>query len=291
VGGKQGLAARLAKYLGPVADSSTYFEPFLGAGSVFLRVDARKAVLGDANGHLIEMYRSVRDHPREVARYVRAFALADSEDNYRQVRAEYNAARRGARRAAMFIYLNRACYNGVFRVNSKGKYNVPWGGKSRLLIPSRACLERMSEKLRTAELEAGDYRSVVRRARDGDTVYLDPPYPPLNGTAYFTHYTKDRFDAADQLAVARLARSLADRGCKVIVTNADTESIRALYDGWHIDTIDVPRYVTGKRRYRVQELVITSPPPRTQEANDQAAMRSQLPKVQNSNEQLTMEEA
>jgi DNA adenine methylase len=256
-GGKQYLLPRI---LGEIPDRLTgrYFEPFLGAGSVYLALAPAEAVLSDLNEHLIDTYVAIRDAPDEVAALVAAHARADSPDHYYQVRHEYNAARASPARAAMFIYLNRAGYNGVFRVNRGGEYNVPYGQKDRLTVPSQSYLQRMARTLSSAQVRAEGYDVVLEGAEHGDLVYLDPPYPPLNGTAYFTHYTKERFGDADQRAVAELARSLRDRGCRVLVTNADTALIRELYDDWYLRPLTVPRWVTGRKRYRVQELIISS---------------------------------
>jgi DNA adenine methylase len=216
-------------------------------------------VLSDLNGHLVDMYEAVRDAPAEVARHVAVLGAADSEDHYYQVRDRYNAGRKSPLRAAQFIYLNRACFNGVFRVNREGIFNVPYGFKRQLLLPSENGLTRLGALLAGADLRAESYEAVLNEAERGDFVYLDPPYPPLNGTAFFRHYTKERFDDEDQAAVARTAVALRERGCHVLVSNADLPSIRTLYSGWHISTVTVPRHVAHKAsRLVVRELLIVS---------------------------------
>jgi DNA adenine methylase len=265
-GGKQFLVPELIRALPDGFDSLKYFEPFLGAGSLFIATRPERAQLSDLNGHLIDAYRSIRDSPDAVADLALAHARRDSESYYYSVRDAYNDAGASPERAAQFVYLNRACFNGVFRVNRQGKLNVPYGHKARLLMPSTKALRELSAALKGAELSVATYQEALREASAGDFVYLDPPYPPLNGTAFFTHYTKERFGAADQDELASLANELRARGCLVLMSNADTERIRSLYSGWTMRAIRVARFV-GHHGRPTGELVITSyDPAATKEA-------------------------
>ena len=257
-GGKQYLVRELIRSL-PAQGYGRYYEPFLGAASLFLAAKPELALLSDLNSHLIDTYLQVRHAPEAVHRHLCEHARINSEDYYYSVRRVFNVSPPSPGRAAAFIYLNRAGYNGVFRVNLKGRYNVPYGHKRRVVLPALGYLLRLSEVLSTCRLFAADVSESIASARRGDFVYLDPPYPPLNGTAYFRHYTPSRFEDSDQVALAEAAVRLADRGCNVLITNAETPLIRRLYEGWTVSRVSANRHVTSKRHvHKVTELIITN---------------------------------
>ncbi len=263
VGGKQQIVARLIKKLPEDIDSRRYIEPFVGAGSLFFALAPRAAALSDLNEHLIHCYESIRDEPGRVAYYLGRHRRLSCRDYYDQQRQIYNQnnlkARTSVAQTARFIYLNQACFNGVFRVNKKGEYNVPYGQKDHLALPSLEHLRTVSHLLQSAQIRCASYKDVLVTLGESDFVYLDPPYPPLNGTAYFTHYTKDRFGAEDQEELAHLVAETSERGCKFMMTNADTMEIRKLYSRYSIESLHVTRFVTCKKqRHKVSELVITN---------------------------------
>lgn len=215
--------------------------------------------MSDANQHLIHTYQAIRKDAKAVASYLRVLISQNSEDTYYAVRDAYNKAKPSTKQAARFIYLNRTCFNGVFRVNVRGQFNVPYGHKPAPTFPSVERLQQIGEAFQLADLKCCDYETAVAEAAAGDFVYLDPPYPPLNGTSFFSHYTMDRFSGDRQEKLACVVRSLDTRGCLVMVSNADTKAIRELYKGFKLSSIPVPRYVTCKaNRTKVQELVITN---------------------------------
>jgi len=255
----------LAHVLAPLVPADVhkriYHEPFLGAGSLFFALSHPNARLSDLNKHLVECYTAIRDHPDAISKALRRHAREDSEDHYYAVRELYNRSPAGLARAARFLYLNRTCFNGVFRVNREGEFNVPYGHKESPRFPSSMDLHHVSKTLKTAHLEVQDYQTALQQADTGDFVYLDPPYPPLNGTSYFTHYTADRFSLADQAQVAHSVQDLHSRGCLFMLSNADTGAIRRLYQGFGIHKLSVTRFVSASRKkHRVRELVITNYP-------------------------------
>ncbi|NJL26512.1 MAG: Dam family site-specific DNA-(adenine-N6)-methyltransferase [Thermoanaerobaculia bacterium] len=258
VGGKRRLVTKLAEFLPSDVRERTYHEPFVGAASLFLSVRPKKAVLSDLNEDLISSYEEVRENPALVARYLRHHAHRNSEQYYYRIREQYNlAGSYSAAQAARFIYLNRTCFNGIFRVNTKGQFNVPYGRLTRPLFPDTSHLQIVSEALDAASLQIADFSSILNRAKPGEFVYFDPPYPPLNGTSYFRHYTSGRFDESDQEKLAKVVQELAARGCLVMMSNADTELIRSLYRSFEIAELSVNRPVTCKKeKRRVSELVI-----------------------------------
>lgn len=222
------------------------------------------AFLSDSNSALIDAYNFIRDRAELVAGYLARMAAQDSEPFYYRTRAAYNKALRSKRlssatQAARFIYLNRTCFNGIFRVNQRGQFNVPYGHKVKAWFPKRIELENISNALSQAKVFSEDYRASLEGIPRGSFIYLDPPYPPLNGTSYFNHYTSGRFSDADQHELAAIVRGLDRDGCLVMLSNADTEAMRALYRGFKIRSLPVTRWVTCKKeKHIVRELVVTN---------------------------------
>ena len=226
---------------------------------MFLALRPRAAFLGDANPHLVSMYEYLRKNPLRVARHLSELACQDSHSTYYRVRDQYNTSQPSFAQAARFLYLNRTCFNGIFRVNRNGQFNVPYGYKRNARFPTSMDLQTVAEAFSSARLVPCGYMSIVSAAIPGDFIYLDPPYPPLNGTSYFAHYTMDRFPDDEQNKLANAARSLDARGCMVMISNADTPTIRRLYKGLIIHKLSATRYVTCKSsKHRVGEVVITN---------------------------------
>ena len=260
VGGKSRIVSRLRRHVPRDYRLRTYHEPFLGAASLFLTLRPKSARLSDLNESLIRSFEHVRERPDLVARYLAKHKSLDSSSHYYATREQYNRLSQfSCAQAARFIYLNRTCFNGVFRVNKQGHFNVPYGKLKHPLFPRRSHLQRVSQALQNAKLRAVPYRKALDDAKAGDFVYLDPPYPPLNGTSFFRHYTRDLFNFADQEDLAHAAFQLRDRGCLVMMSNADLPVIRKLYKGMCMRRLEVTRWVTCKNvKHSVSELVITT---------------------------------
>jgi DNA adenine methylase len=238
-----------------------YFEPFVGGAALYFRLRPRFAVLGDSNPDLINMYRCVAWHVEAVIRRLARHREAHGADYYYQMRERWNrpgGLPADVDRAAAFIYLNKTCYNGLWRVNSRGMFNVPLGRYEDPAIFDRLQLRAASRVLQRAELRVGHFADAVAAARAGDFVYFDPPYHPLSDTAHFTSYTSSSFGADDQRELAELARSLVRRGCSVVVSNSDTAFVRELYRGFRIDVVDCARAINSKASARgpQRELII-----------------------------------
>lgn len=259
VGGKARLATQLREFIPNIGDGQKYYEPFLGAGSVFFSLGPSRAVIGDLNHALMSCYRQIKKRPDLVWRYLSELSSGDSEADYYLARDQFNVLDDTPRKAALFVYLNRTCFNGIWRVSRAGEFNVPYGRRRRTLFPSKETLFAIGRTLRRARLVSADFESTLKTASRGDFAYLDPPYPPLNGTAFFTHYTKARFNGDDQARVSATFRDLDRRGCRVLVSNADMPSIRGLYRGYAMQSFDTTRYVAAHgRRYSVRDLVIAN---------------------------------
>jgi DNA adenine methylase len=236
-----------------------YFEPFLGGGAVYLALRPERAVLSDLNADLMNAWRIVRDDPAALMTALDAHVYERA--HYYRVRALDPEALDPVQRAARFIYLNKTCYNGLYRVNSRGRFNVPFGRYPRPpKLYERANLLAVSRLLRDAELLCAPFEEATARAGPGDFVYLDPPYDPLSPTANFTSYTQASFTREDQRRLAAHVRELDGRGCLIAVSNSDTPEIRELYRGFRVETVRMPRHINCKPdgRAPIHELLITN---------------------------------
>src|SRR6266850_1410141 len=259
-GGKQRLAGSLPEFVPQNDEYKRYFEPFFGGGAVFFAIQPEQAILSDSNNELINCYRQVQANPKVVSALVRRYAKRDSSSFFYNIRDGNHKARTKVAKAARFIYLNKAAFNGIYRVNRKGKFNVPYGpSENGPAVPNCVALVAASGCLKRARIVAGDFEFVVRNANRGDLVYLDPPYPPRSDTAYFVHYSADRFGWDEQLRVAKVFRRLARRGCLVMLSNADQKKVVSLYKGFYVHRLNATRWLgSNGDRFRVREIVVTN---------------------------------
>ena len=239
-----------------------FFEPFLGGGAVFFALRPREAVLSDSNPELINAYRQVQSNVEKVIKELHLHKEEHSKAHYYSVRS--SPPEDPVARAAWFLYLNRTCYNGLWRVNSKGGFNVPMGSYKNPRIVDPEKLRRASRALKSARIVCADFESVVMRMRPrpvfGDLVYFDPPYAPLSKTSQFTSYTKEDFTEEDQRRLARVAETLDEKGVRVILSNSETPLIRSLFAESHFVTevVHMSRAISsvGSRRGKIPELLI-----------------------------------
>jgi len=259
-GGKQKVVKYLLPCVPPCTSYKKYFEPFLGGGSLFFALGPEEAILSDVNTDLINCYQQVARFPKAVNTLLRRYALKDSRAFYEKIRTDYRNNLTAKQRAALFIYLNKAAFNGIYRVNKIGQFNVPYGpSASGISLPSEDQLIAASRSLRRAKLATGDFEKILKTAVAGDFIYLDPPYPPRNSTSFFTHYSADRFEWEQQIRVARIFQELADRGCFVMLTNSDQKKIIELYRLFNITRLNVRRWIgSNGDRSHVGEIVVTN---------------------------------
>ena len=254
-GGKQWLAQRLIPLIR--SNAGKYIEPFLGGGAVFFSARPQNAWLSDCNQELVDTYQAIRKNAEAVIRRLRS--LSYTEECYYRVRD--SRPRSPAGRAARFIYLNRTCWNGLYRVNRDGDFNVPMGSfenEPDFVVADR--LRAAKKALQDAKILCQDFEDSCEPAEAGDTVYLDPPYTVAHGENGFLRYNELVFSWEDQERLADSTQRLRRKGCRVIVTNADHPSIIGLYAGFSIMRIVRKSLVAGKvsKRRPVSELLITS---------------------------------
>jgi DNA adenine methylase len=263
VGGKTRLLPELLARM--PAQFGRYYEPFAGGAALFFRVAPERAVLGDDNADLINLYHTVGRKVDDVIRRLVVHRRLHNEGHYYEMRARWNDANVSwthVDRAAAFVYLNKTCFNGLWRVNRAGHFNVPMGRYDDPPICAADQLRAAGAVLRRAELRQGHYREAVADARAGDFVYFDPPYDPVTLTANFTSYTSGAFGPEDQRELAELARRLVARGCKVMLSNSDTPFIRQLYKGFRLDRVRCSRAINSNasKRGDVDEVIIVGAP-------------------------------
>lgn len=264
-GGKAKLAPRIIDAAPP--GFARYIEPFCGAAAVFFALAERPvpAVLADANPDLIETFIVLRDEPDALIDRLRgmshAYLASEPEarrETFYTVRA--SSPRTPAERAARFIFLNKTCYNGLFRVNARGGFNVPHGRYKNPRILDEELLARCSLALQHAELLTEDFAALCSTARPGDFVYLDPPYHPLSATANFTGYTRSDFGAADQLRLRDIFEALTRRGVAAVLSNSAHDFTKQLYGGlgYGIEVVSMSRAINsrGSSRAPIPELLI-----------------------------------
>ncbi len=253
-GGKQWLSARL-KCLIPDTDY-TYYEPFLGGGSLFFTVCPQRAVLGDINTRLIETYKAVRDFPKEVVKILNDWPN-ESKFYYKIRNNEYSDM---VYRAAQLIYLNKSCWNGLYRVNKDGKFNVPFGNNKRAIYNEKH-IYQASCVINNTVLKNCDFQELIKPAKRGDFIYIDPPYTVLHSKNGFRRYNEKLFSWDDQERLASVAQELAEQGCIVIVSNAYSRDVINLYPNFaHLKLLRQSVLASdASRRRKTHEALFISP--------------------------------
>ncbi|MFC3552249.1 DNA adenine methylase [Lysobacter cavernae] len=233
-----------------------YVEPFVGSGAVFFSLSPRKALINDANEDLIDTYRAIKSDWKAVVRLLAKHQKVHSDDYYYQVRAD--APTTLMARAARFIYLNRTCFNGLYRVNRRGEFNVPRGTKNSVVMDSDN-FEEIATRLSRARLMSGDFEKVIDTCGSGDFVYADPPYTVKHNNNGFIKYNERLFSWSDQERLKDALIRAAKRGAKVVVSNADHPSIRELYADAQCLTAERHSVMASEsvRRKRTTELLIS----------------------------------
>lgn len=265
-GGKRQLLPEIRKYLPSRISEYTYYEPFVGAGAVLFALQPKQAVINDSNSQLILTYQVVRNHIEELIDAMRVHQKNNSEEYYYEVRAQdrdpiFFQSLSDIQKAARLIFLNKTCYNGLYRVNSQGLFNVPYGRYKNPAICEETVLRAVHNYLQNNEIEIlnGDFATVTQNADNKSFVYFDPPYHSPDNTN-FTGYQADGFDENEQLRLRNAYIELTERGIKCLLSNSDTDFIRRIFgdNGFQIITVQAKRAINSNSagRGEVNEVLI-----------------------------------
>jgi len=239
--------------------TGTYYEPFLGSGAVFFYLKPTNAIISDINEELVTTYVALRDDYKKVYGKLRKHHSNHNKDYYYEQRATQPKAPSSI--AARFIYLNRTCFNGLYRVNLKGEFNVPKGTKSNVIYEYDD-FQKIADNLSEAQIYRQDFEQTLAAARQGDFAYIDPPYTVNHNQNGFLKYNEQIFSWIDQERLSNVALAAANRGALVMISNANHESIHALYHGkpWRIHIVERPSILsaTSKHRRMTTELIVTN---------------------------------
>lgn len=266
-GGKRQLLDELKMHM--PKKYKTYYEPFVGGGALFFAIQPKNAVINDLNTELANLYRTVRTNNsyKKLLETLDKHEVQHSEEYYYNLRnidrnkEEYNKMNR-YEKSARALYINKACFNGLYRVNSKGEFNVPFNGKKTIKTYELSNLNSMHEYLSSNNIKicSKDYEKVVATAKKNDFVYFDPPYDVLEDKNSFTSYTKNDFDKKEQERLCKVFKKLDKKGVKVMLSNSNTEFIRNLYKDFNIHIVKARRNINSKgdNRGEVEEVIITN---------------------------------
>jgi len=248
---------------------AAYHEPFVGSGAVYFHLRSLKmngtlngsmtqAYLTDCNGELVNGYRIVQNSVDELILLLTKHKRKHSPDYYYKVRSQELDGLSDVKRAARLIYLNKTCFNGLYRVNRNGQFNVPMGRYKNPAIFDEEKLRVVSQSLQTAHINYSSFKEVLNKATSGDFIYFDPPYHPLSKTSNFTSYTENNFGEQEQRELADAFRELDRKGCKVMLSNSSALFVWKLYEGFKRVRVKAARLINSKaqKRGKISELVI-----------------------------------
>ena len=263
-GGKTQLLEQLKNRM---PDSyNLFYEPFIGGGAFLFSIQPKKAIINDSNEQLINAFKQLKYNTDSVINIVKDFnSRTCDKEYYLQLREQYNkkiaSNELDAECAALMIWINKHCFNGLYRVNSKGLFNVPYNNSATAKTISEENLINIGRYLTENDIKIrlGDFEAACFDCSKGDFVYLDSPYIPVSKTAYFTDYTKDGFSYEDHKRLSELFRNLDKKGIKVMLSNNDVPLVYELYDGFNIENVDVRRNINSNANKRTgKEVIITN---------------------------------
>lgn len=265
-GGKRNLVSTLHELFPSDWRSGSYYEPFFGGGAVFFSLLPDSGTLSDLNPHLINFYAVTQKHPQSLYASIHQIANNFDAENddlkqaaFIELRKKFNSGSlKNIESAATFYSLNKLCFNGLYRENSKGYFNVPFGNKKSFPRPKEQDFLTVSNHLKKVSLLHTDFSNAVIDSSPGDFIYFDPPYIPLSATSSFTSYSSGGFSVDEQKRLSELLTCLASNGVRAMVSNSDTKLTREIYSEHRFEVISASRMVsaTSKGRGTVKELVI-----------------------------------
>jgi DNA adenine methylase len=263
-GGKRQLLPVIKEYVPRKYNS--YYEPFVGAGAVLFSLQPAKSTINDTNSELINCYKVIKENPEDLLKLCQQHERNNSKYYYYTLRSQDREPSfkelSPVERAARIIYLNKTCFNGLFRVNSKGQFNVPYGDYTNPVVADPAVIKAVSAFInqRSVRICQGDFADAITTARKGAFVYFDPPYHPISDTSSFTGYSLGGFGESEQERLKLVCDKLSDRGCNVLVSNSNAPLIRELYDDSRYEIVEVKASrainAVGSKRGKIGELLI-----------------------------------
>ena len=259
-GGKRQLLSHLLARV--PSNYNRYFEPFVGGGALFFSLRPNDAYLSDINPELINTYEIIRDHVQSLAEHLQQHIY--NKDYFAKIRGidrkESYQSLDPIHKASRFIFLNKTCYNGLYRVNSKGQFNTPFGNYKNPRILDKDNLMACSFALQKAKISLESFDQAITQARAGDFVYFDPPYAPLTATSYFTNYNQDGFDTGMQIKLRDTCKILDERNVKFMASNSSSPLILELYKNFNLEFVDATRSINSKasKRGKIKEVIVTN---------------------------------
>lgn len=262
VGGKRQLLDAIIPLLPD--HFSTYVEPFVGGGALLFEIQPKKAIVNDLNHELINLYKVIKDNPNELLLLLEEHELNNSEEYFYQIRAldrsESYDEMSDIEKAARIIYLNKTCYNGLFRVNQSGQFNSPYGKYKNPNIVNKPVVLAMANYFQNNNITLlnGDYKMALKKLRKGAFVYFDPPYMPISSSSSFTGYTENGFDKKQQIELKKECDKLNSKGIKFLLSNSDHPFIRELYKDYEIITVKAKRSINSNsnKRGEINEVLV-----------------------------------
>lgn len=244
---------------------NNYYEPFVGGGTIGFYLlknnpEIKKVFLSDINQELITTYKVIKNDVENLIKSLKKYKEKHNKEFYYKIRSQEVEKLNDLKIATRFIYLNKTCFNGLYRVNSKGKFNVPMGNYKNPKICPEDDLREISKLLEKDDISVSQFYESVKKAKKGDFVYFDPPYYPLNRTSSFTKYTKESFLEKEQEHLAKTFRELDKKGVNVMLSNSDTDFIKNLYKGYNLNFVKATRMINcdATKRGKINEVVITN---------------------------------
>jgi len=268
VGGKRQLLPEIKKYMPSINKNVTYYEPFVGGGAVLFELQPDKAVINDVNRDLIDVYRVIKDNVEDLITELQKDKYLNTSEAFYNIRELDRKPKKfnnltGVEKAARILYLNKTCFNGLYRVNSIGEFNSPFGRYKNPNIINAAGLRAVSKYFNDANITflSGDFESTVKGIKKGSVVYFDPPYAPISKTSNFTGYNESGFGEEEQKRLKRLCDRLTEKGVHILLSNSDCEFIRELYsdkEKYEIISVKAKRAINsvGNLRGEVSEVLI-----------------------------------
>jgi DNA adenine methylase len=244
---------------------NVYHEPMIGGGALFFYLNPKRAVINDTNKELMKTYEVIRDNVEELIEKLKLFKSKHSKDFYYKKRNNFNKIKNSKKNnkvelAACLIYLNHTCFNGLYRVNQKGDFNVPVGNYKNPEIFDEKNLKSASNFLKKVDILCDDFETAVKLAKSDDFVYFDPPYDPINNTSNFTEYNNGGFGKKEQKRLCQTFKNLDKKNIKLALSNSNTEFIKNIYRDFNIHVLEAKRTINSnsKKRGKIKELLITN---------------------------------